>query len=209
MDRTRYPSTIRAPDHSMLKPGVNNKKLGGRVTVGPLRNAVLYSLSLEERRTCPTACLMWDKCYGNNMPFAHRYDHTSPDFLAKLSAGVAELCDSYKRVLIRLHVLGDFYSIDYVRFWGDSLERHPELHLFGYTAHAPDSDIGRTLHQISTAWGWHRCAIRFSGWGGSRGAVVGRPDVGFTCPEQTGKVKSCAQCGACWNGEDPVNFKEH
>ena len=33
----------------------------------------MVSLTLEERATCTSECLFWDKCYGNNMPFATRY----------------------------------------------------------------------------------------------------------------------------------------
>lgn len=208
MDRTRYLMTIRGPDPNILKPGTNNKKLGGRVLVGPLKNAVLYSLSLEERATCPTECLLWDTCYGNNMPFAHRYDHTHPDFLVQLQHATEALCRSHKKVLLRLHVLGDFYSVDYVHHWRRMLEDNPELHLYGYTAHAPDSEIGREIHNLSLQYGWHRVAIRFSGFEGPRGTTVGR-NIGMTCPEQTGAVKSCADCGACWNGEDHIDFIPH
>ena len=33
----------------------------------------------------------------------------------KLEQEVRELCATYKGVIIRLHVLGDFYSVQYVR----------------------------------------------------------------------------------------------
>lgn len=147
-------------------------------------------------------------CYGNNMPFAHRYDHTHPDFFKQLYGAVQRLCASHKKVLLRLHVLGDFFSVEYVRFWYAILEEFPELHLFGYTAHPVTSAIGKEIHNMTLHYGWHRVAIRFSGHAGPRGAVVNSTE-GVTCPEQTGHVPSCAECGACWNGEDLINFLEH
>ena len=206
--RTRFPTTVRPPDAKMLKSGYNNRKLGGRVNVGPHKGAVLYSLSMEERASCPEECLVWDVCYGNNMPFAHRYDHTHPDFFKQLYGAVQRLCASHKKVLLRLHVLGDFFSVEYVRFWYAILEEFPELHLFGYTAHPVTSAIGKEIHNMTLHYGWHRVAIRFSGHAGPRGAVVNSSE-GVTCPEQTGHVPSCAECGACWNGEDLINFLEH
>ena len=32
---------------------------------------------------------------------------------------------------------------------------------------------------------------------------------GFTCPEQTGKVPTCADCGLCWTTNKNVNFITH
>lgn len=212
MNGTRYPTTVRPPESTMLKPGANNKKLGAVVKTGPLTGAVMYSLSLEERKTCPRSCLLWNECYGNNMPFAHRYDHAHPSFQHHLARAVNEVCDTHKRVLIRLHVLGDFFSTGYVAFWDDLLASRHELHLFGYTAHAQDSDIGGALHRMSVMYGWHRCAIRFSGLDAPHRAA--NADVNeladhFTCPEQLGRVKSCAACGACWNGDQSVRFIPH
>lgn len=209
---TRYPQTIRSPDATILKPGVNNRKLGGVVKTGPLKGAVMYSLSLEERATCPKSCLLWEKCYGNNMPFAHRYDHTSPEFFPQLGAALDEICMSHKRVLVRLHVLGDFFSPDYARWWGEQMNVRPELNIYGYTAHEPTSAIGKELHTIALMHGWHRAAIRFSGADLPVRSTCVKPDRksgSFICPEQLKQVKSCAACGACWNGETNVQFLPH
>ena len=34
---------------------------------------------------------------------------------------------------VRLHNLGDFYSLQYVALWRRLLARHPALHVWGYT----------------------------------------------------------------------------
>lgn len=72
----------------MLKRGKQNKKLGDKITIKMWKGMTMYSLTLEERATCPTDCEQWDNCYGDNMPFAHRFDHTDPDFIATLGATV-------------------------------------------------------------------------------------------------------------------------
>ena len=79
---TIYPKTITtinswddylAYGHKLLKQS-NNSKLGKVVGKGAFVKKPLYSLSLVEREMgCPKSCHHWDSCYGNNMPFAHRF----------------------------------------------------------------------------------------------------------------------------------------
>jgi hypothetical protein len=61
-----------------------------------------------------------------------------------------------------LHVLGDFYSADYVRFWTRALKAFPALHVFGFTAHDPKSEIGARLWDMTKS-SYERFALRFSG----------------------------------------------
>ena len=65
----------------------SNKKLGKFVIKGRHKNKYLYSLSLEERKTCPTSCFHWKTCYGNNMPFAHRF-RASNNLLVKVGTKI-------------------------------------------------------------------------------------------------------------------------
>ena len=81
---TRYRKGVKAPSLSMLKRGEQNKKLGDKITKGAWKGMTMYSLTLEERATCPSDCQQWDNCYGDNMPFAHRFDHTQADFINNL-----------------------------------------------------------------------------------------------------------------------------
>ena len=106
----------------MLKPGKNNKKLGWKISKGQWKDMHLYSLTLEERSTCPSHCEQWENCYGNNMPFAYRYDHTDPLFYTKLADQLAALSMKHESgFVIRLHVLGDFFDKKYVHFWRTQL----------------------------------------------------------------------------------------
>lgn len=220
--RTRFPTRVlRVADMTnLLVSGYSNVKIGRDVRKGKLKGYWIYTLSLEERRTCPTSCAHWRSCYGNAMPFAKRIDHTDPAFLPALADEIARLCAVKRGVLIRLHALGDFYSTGYVMFWRRMLREHDNLALFGYTAHSPESNIGRALGYMVLEAGEKgrdcgRAAIRFSNGGTARRSTVSIkteadcPASAFVCPEQTNKTRCCATCGACWSTTKNVAFLEH
>ena len=208
---TIYQKSIRSPDTgTLLKKGSNNKKLGFNIKSKKWRGSKLYSLTLVERETCPTSCHHWDDCYGNNMPFAHRF---STDGLeTKLESEIETLLEKHPQgITIRLHVLGDFYSVDYVAFWEDMLFKYKNLTLFGYTARYEDP-IGRRIAILNMRFN-ERCVIRFSRSeeynGFSFAAEEGFEGASFTCPEQTNRIPSCADCGLCWTTEKTVKFLSH
>ena len=209
---TIYQKSIRSPESgTVLKPGSNNKKLGFKITSKRWEGSRLYSLSLVERETCPTSCHHWNDCYGNNMPFAHRF---SVDGLeAKLESEIETLIKKHpKGITIRLHVLGDFYSIEYVNFWQDMLFKYPTLTLFGYSARDGDN-IGHQIRLLNSRFS-ERCVIRFSR---SKeydsfnrfAAEEGFEGDSFLCPEQTKRVQNCADCGLCWTTNKTVKFLSH
>ena len=116
---TIYQKSIKSPADNpspILKKGSSNKKLGFKVTAKKWTGKRLYSLTLVERDTCPESCHHWNDCYGDNMPFAHRF--STVDLIPRLRAEVDSLMKKHKDgIVIRLHVLGDFYSVKYVKFW--------------------------------------------------------------------------------------------
>lgn len=208
---TIFPSTVAASKDSprFLVSGHNNPKLGKMVLKGPRTGWPIYQLSLEERATCPRSCEQWSTCYGNAMHLARRH---TPDaeFLRYLIAEVTTLCRSHPEgLLLRLHTLGDFYSVEYVYVWGSLLSQFPQLHVFGYTARRigdPDPETDRIARAIDvlTTNAWDRFAIRTSGTRSlarSRSIVVDadpqEPDV-IVCPAQTEQTEACASCGLCW-----------
>lgn len=218
---TRYKKSIKPvpSDHVfMLKPGSNNKKLGFVVSKGKHKGKRIYSLTLPERETCPRSCHHWDDCYGNNMPFAVRYSVSDWEaFVGRLEYEIATLLEKHKHgILIRLHVLGDFFSSDYIRFWDGLLSFYGDsLAVYGYTAHNPGSKLGVLVGRLNLTYP-ERCEIRYS-----HGANYNRlfdqrfaaeesfDGDSFDCPEQTGKVKDCASCGLCWEATKTVRFLTH
>jgi len=217
--RTKFGKSVKRVDDmsNLLVSGHSNVKIGRDVRKGHHRGKRIYTLSLEERKTCPRSCQHWQSCYGNNMPYAKRIDHTDPKFLPSLEQEIKRLLrlPSHREgILVRLHALGDFYSPEYVQFWRGMLLKHKRLALFGYTARKPESMIGTHIQALSTIR--KGCAmIRFSDGGlktmstVSIGEESSLPANAFQCPEQTGKTKCCATCGACWSTPKNVAFLEH
>jgi hypothetical protein len=107
--------------------------------------------------------------------------------------------------VVRLHNLGDFYSVEYVELWGKLLERHPGLHVWGYTAHT-DGPIFAALVELVKRYAG-RFAIRFSNAPFrfpypatiTVESAAQIPADAILCPEQIGKTESCSTCGLCWH----------
>jgi hypothetical protein len=216
--RTKFQKSVKRVDQltNLLVSGHSNMKIGRDVRKAKFRGYWIYTLSLEERKTCPDSCRHWRTCYGNNMHMAQRVDHTDPDFLPALEKEITRLLSGKNRVgvLIRLHALGDFFSIEYVDFWMGMLRKHANLAIFGYTARHPVTPIGDAVWLMNRRWP-ERCMIRFSDGQlpemstVSIGDETGCPPNAFICPEQTGKTRCCATCGACWSTTKNVAFMEH
>lgn len=215
---TRYPKRVLAIDDmaGILVSGFLNAKIGRDVRKGKFKGYWIYTLSLEERATCPRSCEHWQSCYGNNMPFAKRVDHTDPKFLPALEAEIERLLEKHRKtgILVRLHALGDFYSIAYVDFWRGMMHRHPRLAVYGYTAPPWHGTIGQRIELAAEVFG-ERWMVRNSNGDRPVMATVtimdpaSRPDNAFVCPEQTGQTRCCATCGACWSTMKNVAFLQH
>lgn len=204
---TMYPGTVeRATEKSrVLRPGRDNAKLGGIVSGGRHAGLEIYSLTLEEGRTCPP-CDLADRCYGGNMNMARRWTDVED----------AVRRETTSRMLVRLHVLGDFYSLDYARVWGEQIVAPT----FGYTRRRPGESDGIGDYLSSLPWSRH--SIRQS-WAHAPGRTLVRRRGAVTvaraaeaaehdaivCPEQTGAARNCASCGLCWNTERNIAFLEH
>jgi hypothetical protein len=200
---------------SCLKSGLHNKKIGPRWHKKIWRDVPIYTLSLVERATCP-ACPTRDCCYGNAMPSAIRLK-ADRYLMPALRFELENLAAAHRSTgfSVRLHVLGDFYSEDYARFWIDQVAEYPGLHVFGFTSWPRDQPIGAILERESRRW--DRFRIRFSVERGTRSSTVmvdppaGRHGAGVTCPYERGnrKVKDCASCGLCLSSKEPIVFGLH
>ena len=224
--RTIFPKSVAHPDDGerIFVSGHNNRKLGAKVMKGPLKGMAIYQLSLEERATCPRSCAQWLTCYGNAMHLARRNDASD---VGRLWVAIEHELGVLSRrhpegFLVRLHTLGDFFSVEYVEMWRDWLERFPALNVFGYTAchmNAEDDGeaaVGDAIGLLNEESG--RSFIRYSGVKDMLGAVVvdepsDDPDI-LMCPAQTGKTECCATCALCWADapsvlEKAIGFLRH
>jgi hypothetical protein len=212
--RTNFPSRVFDPSEvgRVLKTGHQSRKIGKTVMKGHRKGWPIFTLTLEERATCPRSCLEWAGCYGNNMQAAERIT-PGAELEQALSVELAALQRIHPAgFLIRLHVLGDFYSAGYVGFWRDALERFPALHVFGFTARPPGTEIGDALAPLINAQ-WGRFAVRYSGGSAaSKSAEVvgpGGESQGILCPAQTGATDCCATCALCWQSDRSIAFRGH
>lgn len=209
--RTLFPSrrigAMEAP--RFLISGKNNPKTGGLVTKGPWQGMTIWTVTLEERATCPRSCAMWRGCYGGGMQWPRRIDAFDPDFIPALAAEVITKAREHPNgFVVRLHVLGDFFSVPYVHAWGHLLDMLPNLHVYGYTARRTDKDdaesqaIAVEIEKLTQRW--DRFAIRTSHTepGRRRAIVITKrsddPAV-VTCPAQLEKTQTCGTCGLCWS----------
>lgn len=209
---------VKSPDDvaNVFVSGHANVKIGRDVRKGRLfRGYWIYTLTLEERATCPRTCHHWVTCYGNNMPWAKRLKHSSR-LERRIERDIAQLLSVKGRagILVRLHALGDFYSERYVALWDALLKMHPRLAVFGYTARRPGTPIGDAIAKVKAIHG-PRFAIRYSDGGDAEDCTVSImdekacPPSAFVCPEQSGRTRCCATCGLCWNTTKNVAFVEH
>lgn len=201
---------------NVLVSGHSNVKIGRDVRKGWARGYWIYTLTLEERATCPRTCHHWATCYGNNMPYAKRVDHRDRGALeAAIRRDVERLLSVKGRVgiLVRLHALGDFYSAPYVRFWSALLREFPQLAAYGYTAWAPSTDIGKAITAAKREHG-RRFAVRWSNGRDDEDCAIPVRAVdeavnAIVCPEQTGATTGCGTCGLCWGTQKNIAFLEH
>ena len=197
-------SAVNAADAPrLLVDGINQRKIGGRVTKGPWRSFPIFTLTLEERATCPATCHHWRDFIGNNMPFARRV-RIYRLFVVRLATELARKNKLNPRgFAVRLHVLGDFYSVGYVEQWGRWLDIFPALHVFGFTAWQPGSEIGDAVRALTEAR-WDRFAVRLSSVTPGRDRANTAPSddaargLGIICPAQQNKTDCCGTCGLCW-----------
>jgi hypothetical protein len=193
-----------------------NVKLGKVVTKGRFKGYPIYTVTLEERATCDSGCFHYKTCYGNNMPFATRYkadNHLIPTMHNEL----IELQRKHPNgFLVRLHILGDFFSVDYVNQWAQWLELFPALNVYGYTERKRNTTIGKLVYAMQGS----RFMVRTSGdttaptmtalsFDDDLGAAKVVSKEAFICPVQLDKVNDCGSCGLCWQASKPVIFLTH
>lgn len=212
--RTIFPSRVFHASvlPRLLKSGHNSRKTGKMVTKGKWRGMPIFTLTLEERATCPRTCRQWRDCYGRGMQYAERIIHDSV-FEDRLASELDALNVLHPLgFVIRLHILGDFFSADYVHFWEGALIACPALRVWGYTSRSPFDKIGRELFRV-TAEQWDRFAIRFSNGGFDTlcAEVVDSAEQTphIICPAQTGKTDCCATCSFCWQSQKTIAFLRH
>ena len=215
--RTIFPSTVVEPIglNNLLVSGVNSRKIGREITKGTFKGWPIYTLTLEERATCPTSCVHWVDCYGNNMHLAKRVRHGA-DFERRLEAELTILEFRHPAgFAVRLHILGDFYSVEYVDLWRRFIGQFRGLMVFGFTARWNPADPIAVALLYLTYEKWGRFNMRFSNAPIDECSTISidhpiqKPADAIICPAQTGKTESCGSCGLCWHSKRRIAFLQH
>jgi hypothetical protein len=156
---------------------------------------------------------------------ARRHKIGDPDvFYDRLSLEIAELSEEHEGILIRLHVLGDFPSVEYVAFWKDTLDEFQNVACFGYTHRSIEAwggdQIGEAIQSVKELHP-ERFRIRWSSpVARADGSVVidnvpktNRGDNNeIVCPSQTEDTACCATCALCWEisaAKECIAFIKH
>ena len=196
-----------------------NIKLGKKVSKGIFKGMPIYTVTLEERATCSNTCAHWTTCYGNNMPFATRYK-ADDALLAVMALELEQLNRKHKNgFLVRLHILGDFYSVDYVELWNKWLDKFDNLYVYGYSERKQNTPIGKALEILRNKYD-KRFMVRISGdletqtmaaisYDDKRALKQLENKQAFICPVQEDKTASCSTCGLCWTTKKNVIFITH
>lgn len=224
-NRTLFPTTVVDVDENfeerLLVSGRDNRKLGEKIIKGFFKGYALYSLSLEERATCPVDCSARAFCYGNGVQMARRHRITDEGlFFSFLEDEIREILAAEKTgLMVRLHVLGDFPNVSYVEGWRDLLARYKKLACYGYTHRKAASPIGAAITETKELFPT-RFRIRWSAdKPGPDSAVIidrvpysSRVGEGLVCPAQTDATGCCASCGLCWENamaKETIVFVKH
>ena len=176
----------------------------------------MYTLTLIERETCTDECEHYKDCFGNNMPFAHRFE-VNDAFMSRLESDIhATARLNPNGFLVRLHILGDFESVEYTLFWERMMIHYPNLYVYGYSRNHIDSkyshvrDIAKELIRLRSKY-QDRWAVRFSNKLDEEYSANSRDitDKGITCLAQVKASVSCSDCTLCWSSKKAIGFITH
>lgn len=180
---------------------------------------ILPSFSLPVITTCPGKTPFCERfCYGLKGRFQfqpvkdaneRRLDATlRPDFVERMVKEIIKV----RSEAIRVHVVGDFYSVEYIQKWIDIAGQLPEIVFWGSTrawrcdALAPAIKVFRDLKNVflkasidpSDLLDPYSC-----GWN-----VWSIEGDGLLCRHDQHDVASCYECGRCWKKRDVnISFK--
>ncbi|MBA7692004.1 hypothetical protein ES703_100560 [subsurface metagenome] len=173
---------------------------------------VLPSFSLPVLKTCPGKTEFCSRlCYGLRGRFTHQrikeiYENNlkaskQPDFVERIVRGILKT----KAGVFRLHVVGDFYSVEYVERWLEIAERLPDVKFFGSTRSWRTPGLRDTVVRFRDLPNVYlRASIDPThldkpscSWG-----VWSVEGEGDPCPHDFGLGKHCITCQKCWQTKD-------
>jgi len=189
------------------------------ISRGNLKLGSLPSFSLPVVTTCPGMTPFCEAyCYGfrgnftmSNVKEANdrRLDATfRSDFVDIIIKEIRQT----RAPAFRLHVIGDFYSVEYIEKWGDIVKALPAVIFFGSTRSWRCTFLSEALRMFRDMENvFMKASIDLtdtssppsSGW--NVWSIEGKE---MLCPHDEGKVANCLECKRCWSKKNlDVTFK--
>ena len=178
---------------------------------------VLPSLSLPPLKTCPGKTEFCSRlCYGLNGRFTH--PRMREIYQSNLEA--SKQADFVERIVskilktnaeaFRLHVVGDFYSVEYVEKWLEIADRLPDVKFFGSTRSWRVPGLRDTVKRFrDLANVYLRASIDPThpdkpscSW-----RVWSIEGEGEPCPHDYGLAENCVSCKKCWQTKDSIRLR--
>jgi hypothetical protein len=120
--------------------GNKNAKL---VFTGKQNNCHIVTFNLPPLKTCPRAGACKAFCYGQvgNYCFTNMKDHMqrnfelskSNNFVDLVLKDLANLRKKHKKIYVRLHDVGDFYTATYAAKWATIARAFPDIVFYAYS----------------------------------------------------------------------------
>ena len=171
----------------------------------------VWTFSLPSLLTCPGAST-WcrEHCYARKIERLRPNCRRAYMRNLALSLDLDRLIEQVLEALpedapvVRIHVGGDFYSVEYVDTWRFICEARPNTQFWAYTRSWTQPELREALERLRALPNVELFAstdtampLPPEGW---RVAFIegdGRA-TGLACPHQLGQVASCLECGYCF-----------
>jgi hypothetical protein len=170
----------------------------------------IASFSTPPGVTCPGASEWCVTCYAKkyfrmykNVQTAYernRQARTESDFVDTMIAKI-------KGPFFRIHVSGDFDSLEYIDQWITIAKARPDVAFWAYTRSWNVPTLVEALDRLRALpnvqlFASHDATMSAPPSGWRVAGIEGTDTVrGYACPEQNGRKANCLDCGYCFRGK--------
>lgn len=184
----------------------------------------VFNWNLRAIETCPGRTSLCEAlCYADRGRYtAQIAKYRANKAIAENFLAIVERVENLpKGSWLRIHASGDFYSADYIAKWTLALAIRPDVKAWAYTRSWSVPELLPALEQL-------RALPNVQLFASVDASTIGappsdwriatlwqykqedKPDNHLVCPEQTGAMSDCADCGFCVIGKaGNVAFKQH
>ena len=189
------------------------------ISRGNLKLGSLPSFSLPVITTCPGKTPFCERyCFGlkGNFTMLNVIDANDRRLDATLKNDFVDIIIKEIRQTrapsFRIHVIGDFYTVEYIEKWIEIAKELPDVIFFGSTRSWRCDFLSEAIKMFRDMENVYlKASVDLTdtlsplGCGWNLWSVEGK---GMACPHDVGKVASCLACKRCWSTKNlDVTFK--